>query len=78
MEMPDWNEYQDARREMERLIDRQRGAGFRLGQWLPVEQKDWHHEAIQHLREIDHLMNKMYSRGLEEQAKQAKATANQN
>ena len=71
----DWQAFQETKREMELQIDRMRGAGFPSGAWLPVQVMDAHHEAIQHIREIEHLMQRMYNRGLEEEWRRNAPTA---
>ena len=61
--LTNWQDWQDLKKMVEQFVDRARGDGFLLGTFLPEEQVDDHHKALQHLREIDFLMGRMYVRG---------------
>ena len=58
-----WEAWQQTRAQVEQFLDQVRGDGFEFGSYLPDEQVDAHHSALQHLREIDYLMGRMYVRG---------------
>ena len=64
-----WEDWQDLKKKVEQLLDQVRGDGFRIGDVLPEYQVERHHQAIQHLNEIDFLMGRMHVHGQREEAR---------